>query len=520
MRRRLVLAGLAFCALLVMVAANAAASGPPINTITVPGGVHLPPPKLTATNCTQIRGTKVTAPPAREVVGTPPLKPIGLIVTQIYSVGKTPFVSSVFNSTATKSVGRYTTGVDLAIQWCNIEPRPNVFDWKPLDRLFAEAAPRKDDPDGKFVDLTIIPGFESPAWALRGVPKVTSSYAYGRPVRARRLPQPWNNTYLNRWFAFLAAVAGRYGDKSEFRMVEAAGPTSVSTEMTLPDWPSPRDTGLPATLNHVTLDYSDLNMWSAWGYSEPKLIGAWDRVFARYRRLFPNQYIGLAASPIGPPPSLPSETQLDAIAAGKYYDPKRLIVQEDGMGGGSTVNSPPYNIVQSNCGSTVTGFQTKVPGKVVNFRDAIRQSIDGGADFVEVYERDVLTYPRAVARLAGSFPASSRCKPLTLTAVRTPTGPSRLRATTAVNLAAGETINVFQLTAAGSYVPTTCTAAARGSVCALPIGSQKVTFEADIGAPGTLPYTPQALVSATTTAVTQATTLTGRPGPPCAPNCL
>jgi hypothetical protein len=520
MRRGLVLAGLVVCALLVVLAASAAASGPPINTLTVPGGLHLPPPMLTAVNCTQTRGTKVTTPPAREVAGTPPSKPAGLIVTQIYAVGKTPFANSVFTSTGTKSVGRYTTGVDLAIQWCNIEPHPDVFDWKPLDRLFAEAAPRKGDPQGKFVDLTIIPGFESPRWALRGVPSVTSSYAYGGTVPRRRLPKPWNNTYLNRWFAFLAAVAGRYGDKPEFRMVEAAGPTSVSTEMTLPDWPSPRDTGLPPTLNDIALDHSDLTMWSAWGYTEPTLIGAWDRVFASYHRLFPNQYIGLAASPIGPPPSLPSETQLDAIAAGKYYDPTRLIVQEDGMGGGSTVNSPPYNIVQANCDSTVTGYQTKVPGKITNFKDAVRQSIDGGVDFLEVYQRDVLMYPRVIARYAGSFPASSRCKPLTLTARPTRNGASRLVVRTAVDLAAGETINVFQLTHAGGYVATACTASAYASVCALPIGSQIVTFEADIGAPGTLPYTSQALVSATTTAATAPTTLPGRPGPPCAPNCL
>lgn len=273
-------------------------------------------------------------------------------------------------------------------------------------------------------------------------------------------------------------------------------------------------------LNNITLDDSDLKMWSAWGYTEPTLIGAWERVFASYHRLFPNQYIGLAASPIGPQPSLPSETQLDAIAAGKYYDPKRLIVQEDGMGGGSTVNSPPYNTVQADCGSTVTGYQTKVSGRIINFKDAIRQSIDASVDFLEVYQKDVLTQPHVLARYAGSFPASSRCKPLTLTARPTRNGASRLRATTAVNLAPGETINVFQLTHAGSYVPTTCTASAHASVCALPTGSQIVTFEADIGAPGTLPHTSQALVSATTTAATEPTTLLGRPGPPCAPDCL
>lgn len=140
--------------------------------------------------------------------------------------------------------------------------------------------------------------------------------------------------------------------------------------------------------------------------------------------------------------------------------------------------------------------------------------------FLEVYQKDVLPYPRVLARYAGRFPASSRCKPLTLTARPTRDGASRLRAATAINLAAGETINVFQLTPAGSYVATTCSASALASVCALPTGAQTVTFEADIGAPGTLPYTSQALVSASTTAQTTATTLPGRPGPPCAPNCL
>jgi hypothetical protein len=514
----LVVAGVVVCAVLAATA-TAGVVGRNTNTLTVPGGVHLPPPKLTPRNCAQTHGIKDTAPPAREVAGPTPPEPTGFILTQIYSVGKTPFANSVFASTGADSVGRYTSGVDLLIQWCNIEPHPNVFDWKPLDRLFAQAAARKGDPHGKFIDLTIVPGFESPVWALRGVPTVTSSYSYQGVVPARRLPKPWNHTYLNRWFAFLAAVSGRYGDNPEFRMVEAAGPTSVSTEMTLPAWPS-GDSGLPATLNGITLDGSDLKMWNAWGYTEPKLIGAWDRVFATYHRLFPNQYIGLALSPIGPAPTLPSETQLDAIAAGKQHDPGRLIVQEDGLDGGATLFPPTYNIVQANCGSTVTGYQTKVPGKVTNFTDAIQQAIDGGVNFLEVYQTDVLPDPSVLAQYAGTLPATSRCEPLTLTASPTRNGASTLEATTDVNLSGGEAINVFQQTQAGGYVTTKCTTSTQTSVCALPVGAQTVSFEADIGAPGTLPYTSQALVSATTTAQTTATTLPGRPGPPCAPNCL
>jgi hypothetical protein len=379
--------------------------------------------------------------------------------------------------------------------------------------------PSAADPQGKFIDLTIVPGFESPRWALHGVPTVTSRYAYSGLVPARRLPKPWNKTYLNRWFAFLAAVAGRYGDNSEFRMIEAAGPTSVSTEMTLPAWPS-GDSGLPETLNGVALDESDLTMWSAWDYSEPELIGAWDRVFATYHRLFPNQYIGLALSPIGPAPSLPAETMLDTIAAGKEFDPGRLIVQEDGLDGAGDESSPPYNLVRANCGAAVTGYQTKVPGNVLNFTESIQQAIDSGVNFLEVYEKDVLPHPSVLAGYAPDFPASSDCKPLTLTVSRQAIGNSTLAATTDINLAPGEAINVFQVTRIGNYAATTCTATGQTSTCALPAGTDTVTFEADIGAPGTLPYTSQALVSATTTALTQATTLPGHPLPPCGKYCF
>lgn len=514
MRTRVGLVGLGVLLAVGVLAAPAVA----LNPFSTPPGlitIHIPAPKPTAANCAESHGTKQTAPPAREVAAPTPPVPAGLITTQIYSAGKTPFQNAVFGTD-----GRFTTGVDLLIQWCNLEPRKNVFDWKPLDHLFKQAAPRKGDPDGKFIDLTIVPGFEAPSWALRGVPTVTSSFAYSGVVAARSLPQPWNKTYLSRWLAFMAAVAGRYGDNPEFRMVEAAGPTSVSTEMTLPAWRS-GDTGLPATLRGVALNGSDVAMWAAWHYSEPKLIRAWSRVFAAYHKMFLNQYIGLALSPIGlalgadgsTDSGLATQTELDAVAAGKHYDPGRLIVQEDGLSGADNESNPPYNIVRANCGSTVTGYQTPVPGNIINLGNAVQQAIDSNVEFMEVYQTDVLGDSATLSPFAPEFPASAGCKPLTLTAKRNTDGTSTLTATTDLNLTSTESINVFQVTHSGDYAPTTCTATGQTASCAVPSGSERVKFEADVGVPGAPPYSSQALVSATTTAETTPTTLPGRP--PC-----
>ena len=239
------------------------------------------------------------------------------------------------------------------------------------------------------------------------------------------------------------------------------------------------------------------------------------------RRLFLNQYIGLAASPIGPAPALPSETQLDAITAGKQYDPKRLIVQEDGLGGGVTVNTPPYNIVQANCGSTLTGYQTKVPGRSPTSPTRSSRRSARASTSSRCTRRMCCRIRSVLAPYTASLPASSVCMPLTLTASSASNGASTLTATTDVHLSGGETINIFQQTRVGGYVTTKCTASAQTSACALPPGAQTVTFEADIGAPGTLPHTPRRRSSRLPRRRRRRRPhhLDGR-GPPCAPDCF
>ena len=166
----------------------------------------------------------------------------------------------------------FISGVALQIHWADLEPSEGKPDWAKLDQLFATA-----DSSKKWVQLLIFPGFFSPKWALDGVQTEQFPIEYG-PGHGTMLPlpMPWDQVYLSRWFAFIKLVSDRYGNSPSFRVVAAAGPTSVSVEASLP----------------FTAD--DMQKWQAVSYRPSKYIGAWQAVFQAYSAAFPKQFISLS----------------------------------------------------------------------------------------------------------------------------------------------------------------------------------------------------------------------------------
>jgi hypothetical protein len=90
-----------------------------------------------------------------------------------------------------------------------------------------------------------------------------------------------------------------------------------------------------------------------------------------------------------------------------------MIVQEDGLDGSANDSNTSYNIVRAYCGSATTGYQTRVPNKVIDLRDAVRHAIDSNVEFMEIYQTDVLNDHATLSPFAPRFrptPGASHCR--------------------------------------------------------------------------------------------------------------
>jgi hypothetical protein len=319
---------------------------------------------------------------------TRPSAPTGISVVNGESsdrIGK-PFDTSdpVHNAYANPD----TAGITFRTAWADIEPESGQYDFSKLDAVFDNA-----EAHGKWVMLILIPGFGTPAWALQGVKTGTFDIQYG-PGAAKASPMalavPWDGTYLSRWFAFLKVIAMRYGDRPSFREIAAAGPTSVSAEMSLPDADA------------------DVAQWKKLGYTEQAYVDAWKQTFTAYATTFPKQMFSLSLHPALPLPQESDRTtgRDQVIALGVKY-PKQFALQEDGLNGNRGDTGYGYTEVLAHSGQIATGFMmstsaTQHPDKEGSSSDAVksltmaidmaltRSSAGASVDYVEIYEPDAL----------------------------------------------------------------------------------------------------------------------------------
>jgi Beta-galactosidase len=199
--------------------------------------------------------------PTEGSLGAPPG---GLVAVIAYDSGQTLDAPTFSNP--------YISGIAIQIHWSDIEPTEGTYNWSTLDAVVADAAA-----NNKWVQFLIWPGFFTPSWELVGVAQDTFPIQYG-PGKgtAEPLPMPWDSTYLSRWLAFVAQVGARYGANPTLKLVAAAGPTSVSSEATLPN------------------STADLKQWQTDGYTPTKYLNAWEQVLKAYAADFPNQFVSFS----------------------------------------------------------------------------------------------------------------------------------------------------------------------------------------------------------------------------------
>jgi hypothetical protein len=318
------------------------------------------------------------------------LAPSGLVVVR--GVKSTPQRDQALYDQALKNP--FISGVGFQIHWSDIEPVQGKPDWSKLDELFAAAEKSK-----KWVQLCIFPGFFSPAWALQGVKTEQFPIQYGPGTgTVMSLPMPWDTTYLNRWFAFLKLLSDRYGKSPTLRMIGAAGPTSVSVEMSLPSLPK------------------NLKTWQKDSYTPRKHIQAYRKVFQVYAADFPNQFISLA---LGKglnindqgkiTPGEGARTRQTIINQATGLLGRRFVLESNDLHAGPKNQLPVTSFVMSYSGRIITGLQVKCAaelgtcsadlGAEGNPPLALRKSIDKGmqpnsagqhVNYLEIYDPDVL----------------------------------------------------------------------------------------------------------------------------------
>ena len=289
----------------------------------------------------------------------------------------------------------FMSAVAMQINWRDLEPVQGKPDWSRLDTLFAAA-----ESANKWVILDIAPGFFSPAWALQGVQTDTFEIQYGPSHNTSApLPMPWDQVYLQRWFAFVKQLAGRYGRSPAFRMIAAAGPTSVSSEFTLPSSLPPAN-----------------RKWFRDGYTPAKYLAAWEDTFQVYNDAFPNQCISLAS------PNVPilEQGRLDPVKKQKSREDvveravrvfgRRLALQSNDLHAGRAklVTYDDTDFITGYSGRIITGFMMRggtlgaVPSRTMGAAGdpplALRRSIDKGMApnkagqhvmYLEIYAGDV-----------------------------------------------------------------------------------------------------------------------------------
>lgn len=332
--------------------------------------------------------------------------PSGLVVVR--SIRNSPQLDRDLNERALGNP--FISGVAYQIHWSDIEAVEGKPDWSKLDALFAAAASSK-----KWVQLLVYPGFFAPAWALEGAKAQQFPAQYG-PEKGKllALPLPWDDVYLQRWFTFLKQLSERYGGAPAFKVIAAAGPTSVTSEMTLPQ------------------SAADLKEWQRDGYTASKFVGAWRKVFEAYAAAFPHQYISLT---VGDALNLNEQGRMAPGEGNRVRQAiitqamdllgHRFLLENDDLHAGQNHQSPATSFVMSYSGRVTTGLEATcaaencspemgAPGDPVL---ALRRTIDAGmvrnqagahVSYLEIYEPDVLADEmQPVLRYAASLFAGS-----------------------------------------------------------------------------------------------------------------
>ncbi len=269
--------------------------------------------------------------------------------------------------------------------WETVEPAEGRYDWSYIDHEIATARRLK-----KRLALAILGGPQAPAWLYRAGAqefRYTSGSRY-RATVAARMPVLWDEAYLKRWTALVAALGRRYATEPTLLLVHVTGATENGLEMQLP------------------AGRADQAEWKRRGYTIDRAVRAWQRILDAYAVAFPRTPLDIDVHPV-----LGSDRVAEELAG---YGQRRLGERFGLYGGwlsGKGAEQDPHHagmqrLMRRHAPFGFTAFQiigneTQQPERFApgGLRQAVEQGMGWGATYFEVWRADVLN-PRMKPTLA------------------------------------------------------------------------------------------------------------------------
>lgn len=332
----------------------------------------------------------------RELPATGLTAPIYPSAHGAYSLG-IPDMATPANVLSNRAID----GVALRVSWKNLEPSDGVFNWSFLDGQVAAAAAA-----GKKVNLAVMTGVAAPAWVYADGARSFTFVTANSPA-SNTIPLPWDPVYLTKWRQFVTAFGARYNSNPAVAFVKVTGISALTEEALLPT-----ATGSTTTQgSQAWRTTNDVANWKAAGYTRTVIENAWRSIADSFSQAFPAKRIDLTIVPSGLPPidakgniipnnSGDPQATTDLINQGIAAYASQFMVQNNGL----SANWISADVTAAS-GRVATGYQMlwfvsndptyrmnggKPVAGMSALQSAINKGLSGGAQFLEVYQADVL----------------------------------------------------------------------------------------------------------------------------------
>ena len=194
-------------------------------------------------------------------------------------------------------------GISVHEKWWHLEPSEDVYDWSTLDAYVARITPF-----GKNILIRIGTmggryslGGNTPDWVMDAVGANTITY-YDSGRVLRTIPLFWDQTFLNKKIAMIAAIGARYSGNHLVKVATASFANRHSEDWSVPD--STQIDGIPPAGS------SEASRMLAAGYTHQKMVDAGTQIMDAAMAAWPNQVIYMAIGRI----DRPLEQDPDSVA--------------------------------------------------------------------------------------------------------------------------------------------------------------------------------------------------------------